>query len=158
MRLSTAILRATTFPLLAAGLAACGGIEQDSAGRESGDSSPDTTSGASVVRIVAPVDGASLDQGPVTVRFEVEGLRIVSAGTMDPGTGHHHLVVDTSLASWSEPIPALPGRFIHLGQGQTEFVLEGLSPGEHTVVAVVADGVHIPLDPPVADTVVFTVR
>ena len=117
------------------------------------DAAPEMT-----VRIVEPADGSTHDSGDVVVRFEVDGLTIAPAGTMDAGTGHHHLVVDTTLARWDEPIPALPGRFIHFGQGQTEVVLEGLEPGTHTVVAVVGDGVHIPLDPPVVDTVVFTVR
>jgi hypothetical protein len=45
-----------------------------------------------------------------------------------------------------------------MGQAQTEFTVEGLAPGEHRLIAVVADGVHIPLDPPVVDTVMITVE
>jgi hypothetical protein len=36
-------------------------------------------------------------------------------------------------------------------------MIEGLAPGEHRLIAVVADGMHVPLNPLVADTVVFTV-
>ncbi len=36
-------------------------------------------------------------------------------------------------------------------------MLEGVSAGQHRIIAVVADGVHIPLDPPVVDTILFTV-
>ena len=34
---------------------------------------------------------------------------------------------------------------------------EGVEPGEYTLIAVVADGVHVPLQPWVVDTVTFTV-
>ncbi len=143
-------------PLIAVLVVACGGGDQ----REEAPATeaPSTDVGeTATVTIVSPAAGETLT-GPVTVVFEVEGLALMPAGTMDSGTGHHHLVIDTVLGSWTEPIPALDGRFIHLGQAQTEFVLEGLEPGEHRVIAVVADGVHVPLDPPVVDTVVFTVN
>jgi len=45
-----------------------------------------------------------------------------------------------------------------MGQGQTEFTLEDLTAGRHRIVAVVADGVHVPLDPPVSDTITVFVR
>lgn len=159
--MSRSVVNHAAVSLLILGLVACGGNDDpedpDPGASVAEEARPDGGAAAGVVRITAPADGASVAEGPVTVRFEVEGLRIVPAGTMDLGTGHHHLVVDTTLASWADPIPAMPGRFIHLGQGQSEFVLDGLSPGDHTVIAIVADGVHIPLDPPVADTVTFTV-
>jgi hypothetical protein len=49
-----------------------------------------------------------------------------------------------------------PG-IVHLGQAQTEHHFEGVAPGEHRLIAVVADGAHFPLSPLVVDTVVFTV-
>lgn len=109
------------------------------------------------VMITEPADGAELDAGPVRVVMEVEGLEIVMAGNMDPGTGHHHLVVNGDV-DWAIPIPNDPGVHYHMGQAETEFTLEDLAPGEHRIIAVVADGVHIPLDPPVADTITVTVR
>lgn len=109
------------------------------------------------VRIVQPADGAEVDAGPVHFVMETDGLEIVQAGDMNPGTGHHHLIVDGDV-DWALPIPNDPGIHYHMGLAQTEFTLEDLSPGEHRVIAVVADGVHIPLDPPVADTITITVR
>jgi hypothetical protein len=96
--------------------------------------------------------------GSVLVMLEVSGLTIAPAGTMEPGTGHHHLVVDAELPVAGLPIPATPGVHIHMGQGQTEYELTGLAAGEHTVIAVVGDGAHIPLSPWVADTVRFVVE
>ena len=141
--------------LFVAVVAACGGDgSQDSAEGEAQAAPVETGS----VRITAPAAGATVPEGPLTVVFEVEGLEIVPAGTMDPGTGHHHLIIDADLDSWTEPIGVEEGRYVHMGQAQTEFVIEGLAPGEHRLIAVVADGVHIPLDPPVADTIWITVE
>ena len=110
------------------------------------------------VRISQPAAGARVAGGSVLVMLEVSGLTIAPAGTMEPGTGHHHLVVDAELPAGGLPIPATPGVHIHMGQGQTEYALTGLAAGEHTVIAVVGDGAHIPLSPWVADTVRFVVQ
>ncbi len=109
------------------------------------------------VTITQPADGAVVDAGPVLFVMETEGLEIVEAGNMNPGTGHHHLVVDGDI-DWALPIPNDPGVHYHMGLAQTEFTIEDLTPGEHRVISVVADGVHIPVDPPVADTITITVR
>ena len=126
---------------MAVALAGCGG--------DSGDQSQ--------VTIVQPADGAELEAGPVLVVMETAGLEIVAAGVMDPGTGHHHLIVDGDV-DWELPIPNDSGVHYHMGLAQTEFTLEDLAPGEHRIIAVVADGVHIPLDPPVSDTITVVVR
>ena len=109
------------------------------------------------VMIVEPANGAEVDAGPVRVVMEVENLLVVPAGNMDAGTGHHHLVVNGDI-DWTLPIPNDPGVHYHMGQAETEFTLEDLPSGEHRIIAVVADGVHIPLDPPVADTITIVVR
>ena len=110
------------------------------------------------VRIVEPAEGAMLEGGSVLVMLEVSGLTIMPAGTMDPGTGHHHLVVDGVLPVGGLPIPTIQGVHVHLGQAQTEYELTGLDAGEHMVIAVVGDGSHIPLDPWVVDTIRFVIE
>jgi len=129
----------------------------ETAGGEEGESSemPVITRGG--VQITQPADGATVS-GSVTIMLEVAGLTIVPAGTMEAGTGHHHLVVDAALPTVGMPIPATDGEYIHMGQAQTEYELTGLAAGEHTVIAVVGDGAHIPLMPTVADTVRFVVN
>jgi hypothetical protein len=89
--------------------------------------------------------------------FEVTGLQVAPAGTMDAGTGHHHIFLDTDVTPMGQPIPMETAGIVHLGQAQTEHHFEGVAPGEHRIIAVVADGAHIPLNPPVVDTVLFTV-
>ena len=110
------------------------------------------------VRIAEPADGAMVEGGSVLVTLEVSGLTIAPAGTMEPGTGHHHLVVDGVLPVGGLPIPTIMGTHVHMGQAQTEYELTGLDAGEHMVIAVVGDGSHIPLDPWVVDTIRFVVE
>lgn len=140
--------------LMTVAFVGCGG----DGGDESQDPVPEAeaTPVAGTVTIVQPADGAVLDAGPVLVVLET-GVEIVEAGNMNPGTGHHHLIVGADV-DWALPIPNDPGVHYHMGLAQTEFTLEDLAPGEHRIIAVVADGVHIPLDPPVADTITVTIR
>jgi hypothetical protein len=64
-------------------------------------------------------------------------------------TGHHHLFVDTELPTdLSKPIPAVEGKVIHFGKGQTETSLT-LTPGRHTLQLLVGDYLHVPHNPPV---------
>lgn len=144
-------------PMVAAGVAVlilgCAG---DTEQAEQAPTMEETAVPASVA-IVQPADGAEVDAGPVVFVMETEGLEIVAAGVMDAGTGHHHLIVDGDV-DWALPIPNDPGVHYHMGLAQTEFTIEDMTPGEHRVIAVVADGVHIPLDPPVADTITIVVR
>lgn len=141
--------------MMTVALVGCGGDTGD----QSQDAAPEAAPAAApgTVTIVEPADGAELDAGPVRVVMEVSGLEIVSAGNMDPGTGHHHLVVNGDV-DWELPIPNDEGVHYHMGQAETEFTLTDLAPGEHRIIAVVADGVHIPLDPPVSDTITVVIR
>ena len=109
------------------------------------------------VQIVLPAEGPFEEGSSVMVTLEVSGLTIAPAGTTDPGTGHHHLMIDRDLPVGGLPIPAFPGQ-VHLGQGQVEYEIEGLDAGEHMIIAVVGNGTHIPLDPWVVDTVRFVIQ
>jgi len=109
------------------------------------------------VKITSPKRGATVS-GPVKVTLQATGVQIVPATVERSGTGHHHLFVDHDLTSVNDTIPKGSPGIIHLGRGQTEFVLDSLKPGPHRVIAVIADWRHIPLNPLVADTVTFTVK
>ena len=100
------------------------------------------------VYVIAPADGAKVSS-PVVVRFGLKGMGIAPAGTQMDNTGHHHLFVDTDLpADLSKPLPAVEGKVLHFGKGQTETTLT-LSPGVHTLQLVLGDHLHIPNMPPV---------
>ena len=129
---------------------ACGGSGEADGG--------DAEASGPSVSITSPVNGARLQGGTFLLTMEVSGVSIVPAGTMEEGTGHHHLVIDGPLPNEGAPIPPTTDVVIHLGQAQTEFEITGLGPGRHTVIAVVGDGMHIPLSPWVADTVTVLVQ
>jgi hypothetical protein len=146
------------FALLALGtlgLAACGAPADDT---------PETTPEAAAptalgtVTIAEPANGSTVTGPNVTVRLTVTGVPILPAGDLTPGTGHHHLYLDADLAPAMVPVPTVPGSIVHMGNAASEFTFEGVTPGQHRLIAVVADGVHVPLNPPVMDTVIFTVN
>lgn len=154
---------ALTFSLLTAfSLTACGGDAPEPAADQSqapAEQAPAAQADAPIgtVTILEPAEGAEV-QGPnVTVRLEVSGFPIVIAGDMTPGTGHHHLYLDADLTPASEPVPTVPGSIIHMGDASSAYTFENVAPGEHRIIAVVADGAHFPLQPWVVDTVFFRV-
>lgn len=118
----------------------------------------DAAGPAGAVRIVLPEDGSVVEGPEVAVSLEVTGIVILPAGDTTAGSGHHHLYLDEDLTDPAMPVPVIPGRIVHLGDGSSSYVFEGLPPGEHRLIAAVADFAHFPLIPWVVDTVRFTVR
>lgn len=149
-------------PILVLGItalvSACSGSAGDESTPDGESQAAETPVSLARVRITSPGEGAAVAEPAVTVVLEVEGLAVVPAGVQQASSGHHHLLVDAPLPDLGQPIPSERGRYIHLGKGQSEYVLKGLEPGEHQVIALVGDHVHVPLSPPVADTVRFTVQ
>ena len=144
--------RAIAATLLVLSLAACG-----DSGTPASDASGRTPSppGAKVF-IIEPVNGATV-KTPVTVKFGVEGLEVVPAGTDKPNSGHHHLLIDTKLADDNAPVPS-DANHIHYGKAQTEAQIE-LSPGKHTLQDLFADQNHVPHNPPLqSDVITITVE
>lgn len=84
---------------------------------------------------------------PLVVRFGLSGMGVAPAGTENPKTGHHHLLIDSELADYSLPIPA-DETHRHFGGGQTEVSID-LPPGDHILQLVLADYRHVPHEPPV---------
>jgi hypothetical protein len=138
-------------------LSACGG-EPPADGTETETSASVPAAATATVAIDSPNEGEVVMTGAVTVRLSVEGMQIVPAGDMTSGTGHHHLYLDADLTAQADPVPTVPGSIIHMGDGSAVYTFEGVAPGEHRLIAVVADGIHIPLNPSVVDTVMFTVN
>ena len=111
------------------------------------------------ISITFPEEG-SVVMGP-TVTVELSStIRLVPAGDMTPGTGHHHLYLDADLTEAGVPVPTVPGSIIHMGDASSEYTFEfdDMSYGPHRIIAVLADGAHVPLQPWVVDTVNFEVR
>lgn len=113
------------------------------------DASP-SPAGATVT-ILEPANGATV-ASPVTVKFGLTGMDVSPAGTAKPNAGHHHLLIDQTLADPKAAIPA-DDNHKHFGKGQTETSIE-LKPGEHTLQLVLADHNHIPHAPIVQSGVI----
>jgi hypothetical protein len=128
----------------------------------------------------AETDAPAADEGGASVSFvgladgdtvatsfeacmEVNDFTIEASGEVNEGAGHHHILVDPTeaeLADYADgAVDVVPKdeTHIHMGDGSSCTTLE-LSPGEHTLVAVVADGVHAPLDPPLMSSVTVNVE
>ena len=96
---------------------------------------------------------------PFLVQFGLSGMGIAPAGVEKPNTGHHHLLVDATLAGdqLKQPIPA-DDKHKHFGGGQTEAMVT-LPPGRHTLQLVLGDWSHVPHAPRVmSDVITVTVQ
>lgn len=132
-------------------LTACGGPDSNAPAAAPAASPATAAVATGRVYIVSPTDGAEVSS-PVTVSFGIEGFSVAPAGTYDPNTGHHHLLIDTGLPPLDQPIPA-DAQHVHFGKGQTETTLE-LAPGSHTLQLLLGDGNHVPHQPPLASDII----
>jgi len=90
------------------------------------------------VYIISPKDGDTV-ASPLKVQFGLSGMGIAPAGVEKANTGHHHLIIDATLAAE--------------GGGQTEAMVT-LAPGQHTLQLVLGDWMHTPFNPPLGSPVV----
>ena len=138
----------------ALGLAACGAPADEPAPEET---PPAPAVAPMTVTILEPAEGAVVTGPVVTVRLGAT-VPILPAGDLTPNTGHHHLYLDAEQTAAMVPVPSVPGSIVHMGNAASEFRFDSVQPGTHRLIAVVADGVHVPLQPWVVDTITFTVR
>ena len=110
------------------------------------------------VRILEPANGSVVEGPDLRVVLEVDGMMIRPAGDTTANSGHHHLYLDADLTDPAMPVPTIPGSVVHMGDGSSEYTFEGVEPGMHRLIAVVADFAHFPLQPWVVDTVEVMVR
>ena len=91
---------------------------------------------------------------PFLVQFGLSGMGVAPAGVDKPNTGHHHLLIDSTLSgdALKQPIP-MDDTHRHFGAGQTEAMIS-LPPGKHTLQLVLGDWTHIPHVPPVMSNVI----
>lgn len=70
-------------------------------------------------------------KSPVLIQFGLSGMGNAPAGSTNPGTGHHHLIIDADTPGAGAPI-SMDDKHMHFGRGQTEVSLP-LAPGSHTL-------------------------
>jgi hypothetical protein len=106
-----------------------------------------------VVYFINLKDGDTV-KSPFKVQFGLSGMGVAPAGIEKPNTGHHHLLIDTTLTpeQAKEPLPA-DDHHLHFGGGQTETTLT-LPPGRHTLQLVLGDWSHVPFNPAIVSPVI----
>lgn len=98
------------------------------------------------VFFITPADGDTVSS-PLKLAFGIEGMSVAKAGDNSPDSGHHHLIIDSELPDFGQPIPA-DANYKHFGDGSTSTEIT-LEPGEHTLQLLLGDHLHIPHEPPV---------
>jgi hypothetical protein len=106
---------------------------------------PTPSAAGAEVYFVDLKDGATVEP-TVQVHFGLKNMGVAPAGSDRPNSGHHHLLIDTDLPPFDQPIPNDP-HHLHFGAGQTEATVT-LQPGDHTLQLLFADKDHIPHNPP----------
>jgi len=125
-----------------------GGGDMGSATRVTGDGKG--------IKIVKPQTAANVGN-KFEVCMEASGYTVEPASKgVNPGAGHHHLIIDVDLPPAGQPIPK-DSNHIHMGDGSTCKTIE-LSDGMHRIQALFAKGNHVPYDPPVTDSIVVFVQ
>ena len=108
------------------------------------------------VYFIEPANGAFV-QETFKVKFGLENFGVAPAGYDIPNTGHHHLLIDTTLTDLQSPIPA-DSKHIHFGKGQTETSIT-LEKGEHQLTLIMGNFAHIPHDEPIiSETITVIVK
>jgi hypothetical protein len=91
------------------------------------------------VDFAEPKDG-EIVTSPFNVKFLVEGMTVVPAGSKTSDTGHHHLLINAESIKTGEVIP-VDERHLHFGKGQTETIVT-LLPGKYKLTLQFANGLH----------------
>lgn len=116
------------------------------------------------VEVTGPsIDARAPATAPMAVGFTVEtvatGVEIVDPAQDDGtgGAGHLDLVIDPEVDPVGGTAP-LPVDATHIHATGTSTQIGGLPAGKHTIWVVLTDRNHVPVNPPVADRVVVTIR
>lgn len=112
-------------------------------------------SGIDSVKFIEPSNGAKV-ASKFKVKMGVNGYTIAPLGTMDKGTGHHHLIVDAGPIPEGQVVPT-DKTHLHFGKGQTETEIE-LPKGKHKLTLQFADGAHRSYGPAMSETIEVNVQ
>ena len=97
-------------------------------------------------------------RSPVKVCMVTKGYTVEPAKKgVNPGKGHHHLLVDVSIPADLSKRIGKDSTHIHMGDGSKCKTLN-LAKGQHTITALFAQGNHVPYNPVVSDGVTVFVK
>ncbi len=91
------------------------------------------------VSFLEPKNGATVTS-PFKVKFGIEGMNVVPAGSLEPKTGHHHIVINGESVAEGQAIP-FDAKHLHFGKAQTEAEVT-LPPGKYSLTMQFGNGAH----------------
>ena len=78
---------------------------------------------------------------PFTIEMGVVGMVIQPAGSVQAGTGHHHILINRPFMSYGDIIP-MDDQHLHYGKGDTVAEIS-LPEGKHQLTLQFANGMHM---------------
>jgi len=108
------------------------------------------------VFFVKPHDGDVLEGPVIMVGMDVKGKELRPAGEIIPGTGHHHLIIDSEVVERGKLVPTQM-EFMHFGGAETEVPVK-LTKGKHKLTLQFANGHHISYGDKWTRTIYITVK
>ena len=119
--------------------------------------SASTVYAGGAVVITEPSTGSTVSS-PVKVCMAVDGVEVQPAKKgINPGKGHHHLLIDVDLPSNLSKGIGKDANHVHMGDGSTCKELKLVS-GKHVIRTLFANGGHVPYNPAITSTVIVTVK
>ncbi len=119
--------------------------------------SASTAHAGGAVVITEPGTGTTVSS-PVKVCMAVDEVEVQPAKKgVNPGKGHHHLLIDVDLPTDLSQKIGKDANHVHMGDGSTCKELK-LSSGKHVIRALFANGGHVPYNPAITSTVIVTVK
>lgn len=116
---------------------------------------PSTVEGANLY--FANLQDGQRVQSPFRVVFGLKGMGVAPAGVDHPNTGHHHLLINTTLSEEEMEFAIIKDdQHRHFGGGQTETVID-LPPGRHSLQLVLGDQNHEVFDPPLMSDLIHVI-
>lgn len=118
------------------------GTTSGSTNSQSGPTDPAVT--PPTIKVLAPVDGGAVKGKGLSVKVETTGLKFVMpSNTVVPGEGHVHFTLDDQPFKMSTA---------------PDYAFKDVAPGQHTLKAELVQNDTKSFDPPVVQTVTFTVE
>lgn len=107
------------------------------------------------VDFIEPKDGDTVGTSFIA-KFQVTGMTVSPAGEVKPGTGHHHLLINSADFAENAIIP-FDNQHKHFGKGQTETEVV-LPPGKYKLTLQFANGEHKSYGEKLRKTIEITVK
>ena len=119
--------------------------------------SASTVYAGGAVVITEPGTGSTVSS-PVKICMAVDEIEVQPAKKgVNPGKGHHHLLIDVDLPKDLSQRIGKDANHVHMGDGSTCKELK-LGSGKHVIRPLFANGGHVPYNPAITSTVVVTVK